>query len=134
MKVLCTICARKGSKGIKNKNTMLLGSRPLIYYTIKQAIKSKIFDKIVVSTDSKIISNLSIKYGVDSWFKRPAYLSNDKSPKLDAIRHAFLISEKYFNTRFDFLVDLDVTSPLRDISDIINSFKIRMAFRKMAKQ
>ena len=53
MNILCTICARAGSKGIKNKNIKLLNGKPLIYYTIQQAVKSKIFKNIVVSTDSK---------------------------------------------------------------------------------
>ena len=52
---LCTICMRGGSQGIKNKNLRLINGKPLMYYTIKQAIKSKIFDKIVFSTDSKKI-------------------------------------------------------------------------------
>ena len=53
MPILCTICARGGSKGIKNKALKLINKKPLIYYTINQAFKSKIFDEVVVSTDSK---------------------------------------------------------------------------------
>ena len=53
--ILCTICMRGGSKGLKNKNLKIINGKPLMYYTIKQAIKSRIFDKIVVSTDSKKI-------------------------------------------------------------------------------
>ena len=52
---LCTICMRSGSQGLKGKNIKLINGKPLMYYTIKQAIKSKIFDNIVVSTDSKKI-------------------------------------------------------------------------------
>ena len=55
--ILCTICMRGGSQGVKNKSIKLINGRPLMYYTIKQAIKSKIFDNIVVSTDSKKILN-----------------------------------------------------------------------------
>ena len=54
MPILCTICARGGSKGIKNKALKLINKKPLIYYTINQAFKSKIFDEVVVSTDQKI--------------------------------------------------------------------------------
>ena len=121
MKVLCTICSRGGSKGLKNKSIKKLYGQPLIAYTIRQAIKSKIFTEIVVSTDSKIIQKLAKKYGAKSWFIRPRKLSNDKSPKLDAIRHAFVNSEKYFNDKFDFVIDLDITSPLRSIEDIKRS-------------
>jgi len=53
MSIICTICARKNSKGLKNKSIKLLNGKPLIAHTILQAKKSKIFDHIVVSTDSK---------------------------------------------------------------------------------
>ena len=55
MKIICTICARKGSKGVINKNIKKINGKELIYYTIKQAVKSRIFDKVVVSSDSKKI-------------------------------------------------------------------------------
>ena len=51
MKILCTICARKGSKGVKNKNLKTINKKPLIFYSIDQAKKSKLFKKIVISTD-----------------------------------------------------------------------------------
>ena len=70
MKILCTICARKGSKGLKNKNIRKIKGKHLIYYTIKQALKSKIFDEIVVSSDSKTILDLSKKYGVQNLILR----------------------------------------------------------------
>ena len=52
MKILCTICVRGGSKGVKNKNLKKINNKPLIYYTIKKALDSKLFEDIVVSTDS----------------------------------------------------------------------------------
>ena len=61
--ILCAISMRAGSKGVKNKNFKLINGKPLMYYTIKQAIKSKIFDKIIVSTDSK----KNIKNGKIIW-------------------------------------------------------------------
>ena len=64
MPILCTICARGGSKGIKNKALKLINKKPLIYYTINQAFKSKIFDEVVVSTDSKKIQKISKFYGL----------------------------------------------------------------------
>ena len=62
MSIICTICARKESKGIPNKAIKKINGRPLIFYTIKQAIKSNIFDEIVVSTDSKQIQKMAIYY------------------------------------------------------------------------
>ena len=123
MNILCTICARKGSKGIKNKNMILLKNHKLIDLSIHQAKKVKIFNKIVVSTDSKIIQKHVVSKKVLSWFIRPKKLSGDKSSKLDVIRHALIESEKKFKIKFDIICDLDVTSPLRLKSDIINSYR-----------
>tara|TARA_B100000029_G_scaffold437127_1_gene452100 strand:- start:499 stop:1191 length:693 start_codon:yes stop_codon:yes gene_type:complete len=123
MKVICTICARGGSKGIKNKNYKRFLNKPLIYYVIRSAIKTKLFEHIVVSTDSKKISNLAIKYGAKSWFLRPKYLSKDNSPKLPVIQHALKESEKYFNQRFDVQIDLQATSPLLTAEDIKKAYK-----------
>ena len=123
MPILCTICARGGSKGIKNKALKLINKKPLIYYTINQAFKSKIFDEVVVSTDSKKIQKISKFYGAQSWFLRSKNLSNDNSPKLPVIRDVFLKSEVFFKRKFDICVDLDLTSPLRKISDIKQAIK-----------
>ena len=120
--VLCTICMRGGSKGVANKNILKINNKPLLYYTIKQAIKSKLFDNIIVSTDSLKIANLSTKFGAKCWFKRPQYLSDDKAGKLNVIKHALLESEKHFNKKFDIIVDLDATAPLRNVSDIQKAY------------
>ena len=82
MNVLITICARGGSKGIKNKNIKNINGKPLISYSINQALKSNIFNEIVVSTDSKLISKISKNFKAESWFLRPKNLSNDKSEKI----------------------------------------------------
>lgn len=121
MNTICTICVRGGSKGLKNKSLKKIHGKPLLAYTIRQAIKSKLFKEVVVSTDTKKIQNIAKKYGASCWFLRPKKLSNDKSPKLDAIKHVFKESEKYFNKKFDCSVDLDITSPLRTITDIKKS-------------
>ena len=95
-KILCTICMRGGSKGVKNKNIKIINGKPLLYYTLNQAVKSKIFDKIVISSDSEKILRLSKKYGADYCIKRPKLLSRDTSAKLPVVRHALRASEKYF--------------------------------------
>lgn len=122
MKVLCVICARKGSKGIKNKNLIKIKKKRLIDFTINHAIKSKVFSNIVVSTDSKIIQKHVNSKDKLSWFLRPKLLSTDKASKLDAIIHALLMSEERFGFKFDYVCDLDVTAPLRKISDIKKAF------------
>jgi len=123
MNSVCTICARGGSKGVPNKNIKLLNGIPLIVYTIQQAFESKLFSRIIVSTDSQKIASIAIDAGAECWFLRPKYLSTDKASKLDAIRHAVTKAEKKFNTSYDFVFDLDATSPLRKVSDIKNAFR-----------
>lgn len=123
MKILCTICARGGSKGVKNKNIKNFKGKPLIYHTISQAKKVKKFTKIVCSSDSKTILKIAKKNKVDYVLPRPHFLSNHKVEKLKVIKHCLINSEKYFKIKFDYIVDLDVTAPLRsnnDIKKIIN--------------
>jgi len=124
MSILCIICARKGSKEIKNKALKLVKKKPLIYFTIKQALRSKIFDEVVVSTDSAKIQKVAKSFGAKSWFLRPKSLSKDNSSKLLAIKHALQESEFFFKKKFDICFDLDLTSPLRKIKDIKKALKI----------
>ena len=131
MKIICVICMRGNSQEIKNKNLISINKKPLMYYTIKSAIRSKLFDKIVVSSDSKKIQNLSKKLGAEVIFSRPKKLSRNNIPKLNAIKHAVLESEKYYKKKFDYVFDLDVTAPCRDAKDIIKAFK---KFKKSKKR
>ena len=122
-KVLCTICARGGSKGVKNKNIKPINNKPLIAYTIEQAKESGLFEHIVISSDSQDILNIAKEYGAEVFFQREEELSNDRAGKLDVIRDAFMRSEAYYKERFSYLIDLDATAPLRDTQDIVNAFK-----------
>lgn len=121
-KVLCTICARGGSKGVKNKNIKELCGKPLIAYTIEQAKASKLFEHIVISTDSDAIASVAKEYGAEVFFKRSAEMASDTAGKLDVIRDAFIRSEAHYQDTFDYLIDLDATAPLRSVEDIVNSF------------
>ena len=122
-KVLCTICARGGSKGVKNKNIKPILGNPLIAYTIEQAIASKLFEHIVISTDSNDIANIAKMYGAEVFFKRSAELASDTAGKLDVIKDAFIRSEEYYDEEFEYLIDLDATAPLREVEDIVKSFE-----------
>lgn len=122
--ILCTICARAGSKGVKNKNIRELHGKPLIAYTIEQAKAANIFDHIVVSTDSDQIAEAATRYGAEVFFKREPEMASDTAGKLQVIQDAFVKSEKYYNKKFDYLVDLDATSPLRNVDDILNAFQV----------
>ena len=123
MKNLCTISMRGGSKGVSNKNMRELHGKPLMAYTIEQALESGLFKHVVVSTDSKEIAEMAQGFGAEAWFLRPLNMATDEAPKLPAIRHAFLESEKYYGHIFDVLVDLDATSPLRNVGDITGAYQ-----------
>jgi len=120
--VLCTICARGGSKGVNNKNIKVINNKPLIAYTIEQAKQTGLFEHIVISTDSDKIAKCAVSYGGEVIFNRPEELATDTAPKIPVIRHAFLEAEKYYTKKFDYLIDLDATSPLRLSDDITNAF------------
>ena len=122
-KVLCTICARGGSKGVKNKNVKPIHGKPLIAHTIEQALQSELFEHVVVSTDSDEIAKISKEHGAEVFFKRDAALSTDAAGKLEVIKDAFIKSETHFDEKYDYLIDLDATSPLREVEDIINAFE-----------
>ena len=122
MKILCTICVRGGSKSVKDKNIKLINNKPLIYYSIEHAKKSNLFEDIVISTDSKKIQNISKSFGIKNFFLRPKFLSTSSAPKIPVIRHALYEAERYYKKKYDYIIDLDVTSPLRLVEDIKKAF------------
>jgi len=124
LKRLCTICARGGSKGVKNKNIKELQGVPLIAYSIKLALDSNLFDCVAVSSDSDAILETATTYGAQLAIKRPAELATDKAGKLDAMVHALRFCEQFANCKYDFYVDLDATSPLRQMDDLKLSIEI----------
>jgi CMP-N,N'-diacetyllegionaminic acid synthase len=121
---LCTICARGGSKGVKNKNLRLLAGKPLIAYSIEQARAAGLFDAIAVSSDSAEILEGARASGADILIERPAGLATDAAPKLPAIRHCAVEAETILGRRAEIVVDLDATSPLRLPSDILAAVEL----------
>lgn len=115
---VCTICARAGSKGVKNKNIRMLAGKPLILHSIEQALASGLFAAVAVSSDSAELLEIAARGGATHCIERPAELAQDSSPKIPAIRHCALSVEATEGTRFETIVDLDATAPLRDIADI----------------
>lgn len=126
MKALVTICARKGSKGLPAKNIRPLLGRPLISHTIEHAIRwtsPQISSKrIVVSTDGEEIAAIAKSAGAEVPFLRPAELANDTIGKMPVLMHVLLASERIFQERYDVMIDLDPTSPIRRTTDIDNGF------------
>jgi CMP-N,N'-diacetyllegionaminic acid synthase len=122
MRNICTILARGGSTGLKSKNTKILCGKPLIHYTIEQALESELFDKVAVSSDSdEILDISSLIEGVEI-VKRPKELADNVISKLPGIKHAVQEIENQYNCLFDNVIDLDPTSPLREVEDIHNAF------------
>ena len=124
MKILVTICARSGSKRVKNKNIRNLAGKPLIKYAIDLAIKWNKGDKIICSTDSQQIADIAKKSGAEVPFIRPKELASDKSGKVDVIRHALMKCEELFNEKYDLIVDLDVSSPIKTKEDLDKCLQI----------
>lgn len=121
MKIAALICAKKNSKGLKNKNIKLFNGKSLVARTIKQAIDYKKFDRVIVSSNSKKIINIALKLGAEAPFLRPNYLCRDNSNEWDVWKHALNFFSKKLNYFPDLIVILPVTAPLREINDIKNS-------------
>lgn len=113
MKILGTICARGGSKGVKNKNIKELAGKPLISHTIEYFKKWGKADRIVCSTDSEKIAEIAKQYGADIPVMRPAELAADDTFKLYVLQHIVKFCERQDKTKYDIIVDLDPTAPLR---------------------
>ena len=122
--ILGVTLARGGSKGIKNKNLSIINGKPLIYYTLKEAKKSKDLTNYIVSTDSSKIKNVVKKYKVDVPFIRPKKFARDNSSSASALKHALTECEKFYNKKFDYVVELMATNPLKSVIDINNIIKI----------
>ena len=123
-RLLALIGARGGSKGVPGKNIKLLGGKPLIAWTIEAALKSDYIDRLIVSSDSNDIINISRKFGADTPFIRPSELATDEAVQEDAILHAMEWTEKN-DKPYKYLMVLQPTSPFRDtieINNVINSF------------
>ncbi len=93
-KFLCIIPARSGSKGIKNKNIKKLDGVPLIGWTIKDCLKIKRFNKVIVSTDSKKYAKIAISMGAEVPFLRSKKNSQDKSEDIDFLKEIYLFYKK----------------------------------------
>tara|TARA_B100001057_G_scaffold245735_1_gene246063 strand:+ start:1555 stop:2244 length:690 start_codon:yes stop_codon:yes gene_type:complete len=122
--ILGVTLARGGSKSIKNKNLTTINGKPLVYYTIKEAKKSKKITHYIISTDSLKIKQVAKKYNVDVPFIRPKKFSKDNSSSASALKHALVQCEKFYDKKFDYIIELMATNPLKSVVDINNVIKI----------
>lgn len=131
MNILITICARGGSKGVPGKNIKYIKGKPLIYYSldlIKELKKEEIFENsdVVLSTDSDKIKDVvsayeNLKINLD--YVRPKFLATDESGKLDVIIDVKNFTSNKNEKVYDYVLDLDVTSPLRTSRDILSALE-----------
>lgn len=117
MSVITTICARGGSVGVPGKNIKSLLGKPLIVHTIEQAFACPGIDRVFVSTDDEDIAKVAAEAGAEVPGLRPPELATSDAPKLAAIRHLVECVEAE-GVAVEKIVDLDPTSPLREVSDI----------------
>ena len=113
MKILALIPARGGSKGIPRKNIKPLAGKPLIAWTITEALKSCYLDEVVVSTEDAEIADVAKQWGASLPFMRPAELAQDDTPGAAPAIHALQLLPGY-----DVVLLLQPTSPLRTAADI----------------
>lgn len=129
MTVLFTVCGRAGSKGVKNKNIRDYLGTPLVYYTLaaiklytqRYMTERDDFD-VVLNTDSRELIELTEKQKelTVTVFERDSSLGADTVPKVSVIADCLARAEKKFGKKYDTVVDLDITSPLRTVSDVKN--------------
>lgn len=126
MNLLITICARGGSKGIPGKNIRFIAGKPLIAYSIKHALDfAKIYNAdVALSTDSHEITQVALKYNLSTQYIRPENLADDNTGKIAVLNHILEYQENLNSKKYDYILDLDVTSPLRTIEDLESGFNI----------
>ena len=120
---IAIIPARQGSKRIKEKNIKKFLGKPIISYAIKKALKTKLFDYVVVSTDSLKIKKISEKFGAKVFFLRPKKISDDKATTQEVIKHAL----KWFknnNMQFNYVCCIYPTAILTKPNDLIKSYRL----------
>lgn len=124
MKILSIIPARSGSKSIPHKNIKLLQGKPLLAYSIEQALSSELINRVIVSTDSEEYAQIAKEFGAEVPFIRPLEYAQDESPDLFVFKHAlqWLSENEQYNP--DFIVHLRPTYPIRKINDINNCIRI----------
>lgn len=124
MEILITLCARGGSKGIPGKNIRLINGLPLIAYSIAHANAFAAIHKadITLSTDSYDIKEVAKKHGLTTEYIRPDEVSKDGTGKMETILHVLSYEESKKGKKYDYILDLDISSPLRTLEDLLQGF------------
>lgn len=117
-KILALIPARQGSKSIIDKNIKSLAGKPLLAYSIEQALASKYINRVIVSTDSEYYQQIAEAFGAEVPFLRPESISGDLTPDLEVFQHALQWLQKNEDYTPDIIVHLRPTSPFREVKEI----------------
>jgi len=131
---IALVCARGNSKGIIKKNLIKINKKPLIFYAIDKIIKNNLKYNCI-STDSPEIFKKSKSLGLKGFFLRPKKLSSSNVSKLKVWKHALAQSENFYQKKFKYLLDVEVTNPLTTNLDLqkflINFFESKKKFDGM---
>ena len=120
--MVAIIPARLGSKRVPGKNIKSFGGKPMIAWTIQSAIKTKLFKRIIVSTESKEIAKIAIKYGAEVPFLRSKKLADSKTHVEKATIDCLKRVEKLYDEKYDIVIQLMPNSPLRNAKDIKSAY------------
>lgn len=118
MRILGVIPARGGSKGVPGKNIRPILGKPLIAYTIETALKSEMVTDVVVTTDSEEIQKIALEFGALCPFLRPDELATDTALAVPTIQHAVGEMEARKDVKYDYIIMLQPTSPLKTAEDL----------------
>ena len=124
MENIAFIFARKNSKRLPKKNIKNFAGKPLIAWSIQQALMIKKIDRVVVSTDCEQIAKVALDYGAEVPFVRPSVLATDESPEWLSWQHALRMILKDRNSLPKMMISLPATSPLRNKVDIENCINV----------
>jgi CMP-N,N'-diacetyllegionaminic acid synthase len=122
-KILGLTLARGGSKSIPKKNIQPINGVPLIAYTIYEAILSRFITRYIVSTDDEQIRDVALRYGAEVPFLRPPTLSSDTASSKDAMQHAVTWVEEEEGVKYDYVIELMCTNPMKTVDDIDGSIE-----------
>jgi len=117
-RILALTLARGGSKAVPKKNIRPILGVPLIAYTIAEALRSKLITRYIVSTDDEEIQKIAIQFGADAPFLRPSEYSTDTASSVDAMQHAVDWVEQQEGEKYDYVIELMCTNPLKTVTDI----------------
>lgn len=117
-RIIAVTLARGGSKSVPRKNIRPILGVPLIAYTIAETLRSKLISRYIVSTDDEEIQKVATQYGADAPFLRPAEYATDTASTISALKHAVEWVEKEEGLKYDYIVEVMCTNPMKTASDI----------------